>query len=418
MDPKRNLATQPWMTAPPVRAVMAALAAGGEARFVGGCVRDAVLCREVHDVDIATHLPPERVTAALQAAGIKAVPTGIAHGTVTAVTGDQHFEITTLRRDVATDGRRAEVAFTDDWQEDAARRDFTFNAMSMTETGAVYDYFDGLEDLAAGRVRFVGDPETRIREDVLRVLRFFRFHAFYGRGAPDVGALAAARKLAPLTPGLSGERVWAELSRILMAPDPAAAFALMADNGVLAEVLPEATNFARLGALAVIEAAEGCDAASAPVRRLAAVLAADAEGAEAVAARLRLSRHGRQRLVHLAEHGATVAPDWTRADARRAIYRHGAAPYRDTVLISWAGEKAEGANHGTDAAYSALLEVGASFAPPAFPLGGADAQALGLAPGPGMGAALAAVEAWWLAEDFAPDRAACLDRLRAVIAGR
>ena len=191
----------------------------------------------------------------------------------------------------------------------------------------------------------------------------------------------------------------------------------MADNAVLADVLPEARNFARLGALAVIEAAEGGDTAAAPVRRLAAVLSVDADGAEQVAARLRLSRHGRQRLAHLAEHGATVASDWTRADARRAIYRYGAAPYRDMVLISWAGEKAEGANHGADAAYSALLEVGVSFTPPAFPLGGADAQALGLAPGPGTGAALAAVEAWWLAEDFVPDRAACLERLRAVVAG-
>jgi len=199
-----RLAPQPWMTAPETRAVVAALTADGtEVRFVGGCVRDALLGRPVKDVDIATPDRPQRVMELLARAGIRAIPTGIEHGTVTAVVGRTPFEITTLRRDVETYGRRAKVAFTDDWTADAARRDFTINALSCTPDGRLYDPFGGLADLRAGRVRFVGDPEARIREDVLRLLRFFRFYAHYGAAPPDPAALAACRALAPLLPGLA-----------------------------------------------------------------------------------------------------------------------------------------------------------------------------------------------------------------------
>jgi poly(A) polymerase len=411
------------MTAPATRAVMAALAPGGPPRFVGGCVRDA-LCgfARIGDIDIATPAPPQRVLDLLAAAAIRAIPTGIAHGTVTAVVGPAHFEITTLRRDVRTYGRHADVAFTDDWREDAARRDFTINAMSLSEEGELFDYFGGREDLVAGQVRFVGDPATRIREDVLRLLRFFRFHANYGKGDPDPAALAAAAEAAHLMPGLSGERVWAELSRILAAKDPAAALTLMERAGVLAHVLPHRLDgggrgIARLAALVVLETAEALADAPDPVRRLAAVLDNDVGTADATAERLKLSRDARVRLGRLVVAGTSIAADMQPAEARRVIYRDGAEPFRDCVLLSWAAERAEGrdAHSARDAAvaYGALLEVARIFVPPVFPLTGADATAAGLAPGPAMGEALRAVEDWWLARDFRPGRDDLLARLRA-----
>src|SRR5215510_13136350 len=231
MQSSDRLDPQPWMIAAETVAVMAALSsAGGEARFVGGCVRDALLGRPVTDVDIATHEPPERVMNLLSRAGIKAVPTGIKHGTVTAVIGRKHFEITTLRRDVETYGRHARVEYTNDWAADAARRDFTMNALFCSLDGTIYDPFGGLADLREHRVRFVGDAEARIREDVLRLLRFFRFYAHYGAPPPDAAALAACRALAPLLPTLSGERVCGETLKLLLAPEPASVFATMRDN--------------------------------------------------------------------------------------------------------------------------------------------------------------------------------------------
>lgn len=402
------------MTAQPTRAVMDALCAEAEARFVGGAVRDTIVGNtRIGDVDIATPLPPERVMGLLNAAGIKVVPTGLAHGTVTAVIDGAHFEITTLRRDVKTYGRHADVIFTDDWREDAARRDFTINAMSMTQAGEVFDYFTGRDDLAAGRVRFVGDAATRIREDVLRGLRFFRFHAYYGKGAPDRDALAAVGVAAHLIPTLSGERVWNELSRILVAPDPAGALESMAGVGVLAHVLVGARDIARLSALVGLEAANGLmpDA----VRRMAAVIETDRAGGEALAARLKLSRADRDRLISLIENRAFITPGWGAADARRAVYRIGRDRFRDALLIGWAQGLSAGADPDPGESYGFLMDVAIGFVPPTFPIGGADAVKLGLSPGPEMGAALAAVEGWWLEQDFAPDRNALLARLKGVM---
>ena len=223
-------------------AVLAALAASGDrARFVGGCVRDALAGRAVNDVDIATPTRPDRVIRLLEDAGIRALPTGLAHGTVTAAVDGAAIEVTTLRRDVATDGRRATVRFTDDWAADAARRDFTMNALYCDPDGTVHDHTGGLADLRAGRVRFVGSARRRIAEDALRMLRFFRFHAWYGAGPPDADALAACRELAPGLAGLAAERVWSELAKTLRAPEPAAAFASMEETGALAVVLGEAS---------------------------------------------------------------------------------------------------------------------------------------------------------------------------------
>lgn len=402
------------MTAPETGAVVGALTAdGAEVRFVGGCVRDAVIGRPVKDIDIATHDAPERVMALLAKAGITVVPTGLKHGTVTAVIGKAHFEITTLRRDVETFGRHATVAFTNDWAEDAARRDLTINALFCDPDGRLFDPCGGLADLKARRVRFVGDAETRIREDVLRLLRFFRFYAHYGTPPPDAEALAAARKLAPLLPTLSGERVRAETLKLLLAPDPAAVVALMRDDGVLAHFLPEGTNVARLAALVTVEGiapARLVPQADA-IRRLAALLDGGAPAAEAVARRLRLSNAERERLTALAA-GPWPAADPDGPARRRLLYQLGVERFRDATLYAWADALAGTAvadRYETEG-WIGLLAA-SEIAPPVFPLRGRDALELGLPAGPEVGRLIAAVEDWWIDGDFRADRAACLARL-------
>lgn len=408
MDP------QPWMSAAETRRVLDALTAGGAAvRFVGGCVRDTLLGRPVKDIDIATDAPPERVIELLEAAKIKAVPTGIEHGTVTAVAGGQPFEITTLRRDVETDGRRATVEFTDDWTADAARRDLTINALSLEPDGTLYDPFAGEADLRAGRVRFVGDPRRRIEEDVLRLLRWFRFYAHYGTPPPDAASLAACREMAPRLPGLSAERMRAELLHLLAAPDPATVVALMGEEGVLAHVLPEATETGRLQRLAANAAVLG--AAPDPVLRLAALLAVDARTARAVAERLRLSNAERDRLIAVAEADLDPSPAMEAGGWHEAVYRLGRRTVTDLAMIAWAG-----ADNGADDddGWRELLADIAAWKPSAFPLSGKDATAAGVEPGPEVGALLRAVEDWWIAGDFRADRAACLVRLEELVGGK
>ncbi|PWC32399.1 CCA tRNA nucleotidyltransferase [Azospirillum sp. TSO35-2] len=407
-----RLSPQPWMTAPESRAVFAALAAGGaDARFVGGCVRDAWLGRPVKDIDIATHAPPERVMELLAAAGIRCIPTGIAHGTVTALAGGKPYEITTLRRDVETFGRHARVEFTDDWVEDAARRDLTMNALSCTPDGAMFDPFGGLADLAAGRVRFVGEALRRIDEDVLRLLRFFRFHAHYGRGEPDAEALAACRAMAPRLPTLSGERVRGELFRLLTAPNAAMAWRLMMGQGVMVHLLPEATDTGRLERLIAIEhdLAQPDPIPPDPTRRLAAVLDSDRAGALRAADALRLSNHERDRLLALVEPPVAVAPALTTAEdrqaLRQALYRVGdAGLFGDLLLMAAAGRDGP----LTLPALRRALVVADDLPALRLPIAGRDLLALGLPRGPTIGDTLKRVEAWWIAEDFRPDRDACL----------
>lgn len=395
----------PWMAAPETRAVVAALTAGGRpVRFVGGCVRDALVGRPVSDVDLATPEPPPRVIDLLTAARIKAVPTGIEHGTVTAVVEHRPFEITTLRRDVETFGRHAVVAFTADWGEDAARRDFTINALSADPDGAVHDFFSGLADLAAGRVRFVGDAELRIREDVLRILRFFRFHAHYGRGAPDADGFAACRALASLLPGLSGERIAAELKRLLAAVDPAATIETMRAAGILAPILPELGDLARLRGMQALD----LPAARDPLVRLAAVLPDDAAVAGAVAERLRLSNDERDRLQVLASPPAGLWPARDERALRRALHRLGPATVRDLGLMA--------AARGDAALGQAAAEAAAAWTPVVLPVRGQDALDLGVAPGRQVGRLIEAVMAWWEENDYQPDRGACLEKLKALVA--
>lgn len=373
-----------FLAEPGLAAVMAALP---EARVVGGAVRDTLACRAVSEVDLATPSTPEQVTHALAVAGIRTVPTGLEHGTVTAVAGGRGIEITTLRRDVETDGRHAVVAFTADWRADATRRDFTINAMSMTPAGEVFDYFGGACDLRAGRVRFVGHPATRIAEDYLRILRFFRFFAGYGSGPADPAALAAIRAGAAGLANLSAERVWSELSRILAAPDPRAAVALMADVGVLAAVLSESADAARLARLVAAGAPPD------PVLRLAALLTGDAA---AMAMRLKLSTAERDRLVAL-RGGPVPEPQADEASLRRLLAEQDRAVLIDRTWLVGGGSPG----------YPELRARLAAIPHPVFPLEGRDVLALGVPESPLVGELLRQVRAWWRVGGCIADAAAC-----------
>ncbi|HKR19034.1 MAG TPA: CCA tRNA nucleotidyltransferase [Stellaceae bacterium] len=369
--------------------------ADAEPRFVGGAVRDALLGRPPREIDIATPLAPDAVMRHLTAAGIRAVPTGIAHGTITAAMPKRLFEITTLRRDVETDGRHAKVAFGVDWAADAQRRDFTMNALSLDMDGRLYDDVGGLVDLKAGRVRFVGDPATRIREDVLRLLRYYRFFAHYGKGAGDRAARAACRAAARLLPTLSAERITAEFLKLLAAPDPLPALRMMQADGVLKVLLPESSALSRLRRLVALESAAD------PIRRLAALIARDAGG---VAERFKLSGVQRDRLVALLAK-PTIALDADRAAQRRALYRWGPALYSDRVLLAATARPRPGR-------VSRLLRLAQGWKSPRFPLRGRDLLAAGVAPGPEIGVLLAALEAWWIKGDFRATAAQCRAELR------
>ncbi|WP_295168661.1 CCA tRNA nucleotidyltransferase [uncultured Brevundimonas sp.] len=378
---------QPWLESQATQAVMGALeAAGGAgcARFVGGCVRNSLLGQPVDDIDIATRLRPDQTMAALKAAGLKAVPTGVEHGTVTGVSERRPYEITTLRRDVETDGRRAVVAFTEDWAEDAARRDFRLNALYADAAGTVFDPTGGgLGDAAAGRIVFVGEAETRIREDYLRILRFFRFYAWYGRGEPDAAGLAACAALKGGMAQLSAERVSKEVLKLLAASDPRAAVRAMAETGVLAQVLPQAQPLALFEAI--------CDLTDDPVMRLSALLPADAAAAMEIASGLRLSNAVRDRLAAAVTDGPALSPTMSDAEARAAIYRLGRRAFEDRLM------RAEAAGGGDGARLRALA---ADWTPPKMPVGGRDLARLGLKPGPETGRVLKVFEDGWVADDF------------------
>lgn len=394
-----RLQGQDWLTASATRAVMAALAAAGGpdcARFVGGCVRNALIGAPIDDIDIATLLTPDAVVAALKAAGLRSVPTGIEHGTVTGLSEHQPFEITTLRRDVSTDGRRATVAFTTDWAEDAGRRDFRLNALYADAGGVILDPTGlGYDDALAGRIVFVGEPEGRIREDYLRILRFYRFYAWYGRGEPDAAAVAACAALAEGVEQLSAERVSKELLKLLAAPDPRHAVRLMDQAGVLGRVLPSTD-------LGLLEAMTGVS--SDPVLRLSALLPGDPARVAEVAGRLRLSNAQRERLVEAAS--GETQPELTVAQARAIIYRDGRQAFEDRVMRAWAA--------GGDAEASRrLLALAQAWSRPSLPVGGRDLARLGLKPGPETGRVLKAFEAGWIADDF-PDHGH-EERLRALL---
>lgn len=375
------------------------------ARLVGGCVRDLLAGREVADFDLAAPEPPEAIMQRLRACAIRVVPTGLAHGTVTAVIDDRPHEITTLRRDVETDGRHAVVAWTDDWQEDAARRDFTINAMSLDRAGHLHDYFGGAADLTAGRVRFVGRPGARIEEDALRILRFFRFQARYGSGEPDADAVAAIAARVPLLRQLSAERVWSELRRLLQSDMPSGAVRLMRTLGVLDAVLPGGGDPGRLEALLAVSAPNE------PVLRLAALACGPAPD---VAGRLRLSKLDAARLAAL-QCGPRPEPPQD-DDALRRLLADEAAPL--LCERSWLTQSQSVQAEETRQAWDTLRRRLLSIPAPVLPLSGDDAIAVGLPAGPAVGAALRVVGAWWRAGGCVADRAACLARLEQIAASR
>jgi poly(A) polymerase len=403
------------MVHPATVAVMTALrGAGGEdcARFVGGCVRDALLRRPVKDIDIATTLTPPSVIAALEAAGLRAVPTGIAHGTITAVAGGAPFEITTLRRDVETDGRRAVVAFTDDWAQDAARRDFRLNALYSDADGRLFDPTGhGVADAKAGAIVFVGDPETRIREDALRIARYFRFLAWFGRGEPDAAALEACAALAPLVETLSAERLGAEMLKLLAAEDPREALRLMDAAGVLRRLIPGDRSRDRLDALVRIETE--ILFADDPLLRLAALLPGDPTSGALAAQRLRLSNAQRERLTAALGTEPPLTSWMSPRATRRAVYALGAEAFCDRVMLAWASADRPAAA----VQWRALLAMGRSWAPPSLPLSGDEVAAAGVPRGPLIGAVLREVEAWWIDHDFIDDKLSIMERLKAVAQG-
>ncbi|MXP65132.1 CCA tRNA nucleotidyltransferase [Roseomonas sp. M0104] len=390
--PADRIAPPTWLRTGAPAAVLAALPG---ARAVGGAVRDTLAGRPVHDVDVAAALPPEAIAERLRAAGLKVFETGLQHGTVTAVLQHEPVEVTSLRRDLATDGRHATVAWTDDWREDAARRDFTINALSLDAEGRLWDYFAGRADLAAGKVRFVGDPATRLAEDYLRVLRFFRFQARYGRGEPDPAALVAIRAAVPGMARLSAERVWMELKRLLEAPAIVPALLLMRDCGVLDAMLPEAGDIAPLGRLA---------APPEPVLRLSVLLGGGPpEKGEAVSRRLRFSGEESKRLRALLT-TPPPAPDLDGGALRRWLADTLPAAATDAA---WAAEALDGQDR------CALRARIAAMPRPVFPLQGRDALALGIPPGPAVGRALAEVRRWWWEGGCTATAAACHAELRA-----
>ncbi|USQ96483.1 CCA tRNA nucleotidyltransferase [Caulobacter sp. RL271] len=405
----------PWMTLPKTQAVIAALEARGGpgcARFVGGCVRNTLMGKPIDDIDIATTLTPDAVIAALEQAGLRAIPTGIDHGTVTALSAGRPYEITTLRKDVETDGRRAVVAFTDDWSEDAQRRDFRFNTLYVDAEGRLYDPTgEGVSDARDGKVVFVGDPMTRIREDYLRILRFFRFQAWYGRGEADPAALAACEALRDRLLGGTAERLQKELMKMLAAEDPRSAFRLMAATGVLPTILPSVESLARFEALVAIETEQLFEID--PVLRLAALIPDDAEAAGRLAERLRLPNAVRDRVVEAVGQEPRIVSWMSPREARRAVYALGQGAFSDRIKLAWAGSGRD----STAPQWRALLALAETWTPPAFPLSGEEILKAGVPKGPMVGEVRREIELWWIDQDFIEDKFSAIERLKAVAQG-
>jgi poly(A) polymerase len=396
-----SLADAAWLTSPPLARLMTVLNRDGEeARAIGGAVRDALLGRQPGEIDIATTAPPPEVIRRVETAGFKAVPTGIEHGTITVVIESRPFEVTTLREDVETFGRRAVVRFGRDWRADAERRDFTINALSVSPGGTVYDYVGGLADLAAHRVRFIGDPATRIAEDYLRILRFFRFHAAYGEGLPDAAGLHAAIVARQGLEMLSRERVRMELMKLLSAPHVVPTAWVMAEAGILGPVLGGVPLPASLDKLVKLEAA--LSVPRNPVRALGAVGVQIAEDAERLGRRLRLSNAEHERLAAMADGWWRITPALGAKGARALLYRIGSERFTDRVLLAWTHARADLA----DPAWRAFATVPAGWTAPVFPLKAAHFIKRGLQKGPGLGRAIRTAEEAWIAADFPSDAAA------------
>ncbi len=399
MTEARVLDNAPWLRSGPAARVLALLNEDGtEARVVGGAVRNALLGLPVGDIDIATTALPDEVMRRAKRAGIKSVPTGVEHGTVTLVVDAQPFEVTTLREDVETFGRKAKVVFGRDWARDAERRDFTVNGLSVDAKGVVHDHVGGLADIAARRVRFIGDPDRRITEDYLRILRFFRIHAAYGEGEPDrAGYLACIAGRAGLA-ALSAERMRMEVLKLMVAKGAAGATEAMADGGLLQEIFGGVTYRGPFAAMIAIEDALGVEPSA--MHRLGALAVAVTEDARRLATRLRLSNNEAKMLDSMGNRWWRLA-GMDEARARRLLYRLGVDRYRDRLMLAWARADAD-ANSTFWRELAALPE---HWAAPKFPLKAAEFVARGIAEGPALGHVLTLAEDAWLAAGFPLDEA-------------
>ena len=403
-----------WLTDSDMQRLLSALSRDGEAaRFAGGAVRDAMLGEAGGDIDIATTTLPDETIRRAEAAGFRTVPTGIDHGTITVLVHGRPVEVTTLRADVDTDGRHARVAFGRGWQADAERRDFTINGLYAEADGTVVDFVGGVDDLQTRTVRFIGDPDRRIREDYLRILRFFRFFARFGTGRPDADGLRACARLKDGLDRLSAERVWAELKKTLAVADPSRALLWMRQAGVLTRVLPESEKWG-------IDAIQGLVAADRdlgwtpdPLLRIAAIVPPDAERMKALAERLRLSKAEAERLVGWAQAPAPK-PETSEAALARQLYATGAAGTIDRLRLALAAARAKAMMDTSvliqAGGFARQLAFAEGWKRPTFPVGGEEMKTLGVPPGPEMGARLAALERDWIASGFALDRAELLRR--------
>jgi len=400
MSDARVLDDAPWLRSGPAARVLTLLNGHGEeARVVGGAVRNALLHIPIGDLDIATTALPAEVIRRAKAAGIKSVPTGIEHGTVTLVVDAQPFEITTLREDTETFGRKARVAFGRDWIVDARRRDFTINGLSVDAAGLVHDHVGGLADIAAKRVRFIGDPDQRIAEDYLRILRFFRIHAAFGAGEPDrAGYLACIRGRAGLA-SLSAERLRMEMVKLVIADGAAGAITAMSDGGLLLSIIGGVAYPGPFAAMIAAERALGLKPD--PVRRLGALAVAVTEDARRVATRLRLSNAETKALDAMGHRWWRLA-GMDEATARRRLYRLGADRYRDRLMLAWA----RAGENSSSTPWRELVTLPERWSAPKFPLRAADFVARGIAEGPALGQVLALAEDAWLAANFPLDGAA------------
>jgi len=407
----RSLAETPWLSTTAVQSVFAALEQdGAEARIVGGAVRDALLGVPVADIDFATTATPDIVSAQSKAAGFKVVPTGIEHGTLTVLAHGNKYEVTTLRQDIETDGRRAIVRFGRDWIADARRRDFTVNALSIDAKGTLYDPLGGYEDMLAGRIRFVGEPGKRIAEDRLRILRFFRFHAQYGKGDPDGEGLAAAIRARGALRDLSAERIGQEMRRIAVARGALKTVATMQDSGILPIVLG---GVGYIGALRRLQEFEiSVDMTPAVALRLAAIGCRVEEDVLRLAGRMRLANATRDRMRKAITAINKIGPRPQQKAARRALYRLGEEGYRDGLALAYAWSQAP----DDSAPLRELYALPDEWSVPSFPLGGRDVLGGTSLRGPSVGALLREIEDWWIENDFVADEPALRHRLRQLIA--
>ena len=397
-----------WLSMPALQTLLAALSADDEeARIVGGAVRNACLGRAVSDIDIATTTLPDATIARAQAAGFRVVPTGIAHGTVTVIAAERSFEVTTLRRDIETDGRHAIVHFGRDWQADADRRDFTINGLYARADGTIVDLVGGFDDMASQTLRFIGDAARRIEEDYLRILRFFRFFAWYGDGRPDADGIRACTRLKDGLDGLSPERVWQELRKLLGAPDPSRALLWMRQTGVLTKVLPETERWGIDAIHPLVEAERDLGWAPDPLLRLAALVPPDAARLTEMARRLRFSNADRDRLVAFA-HAEPVPAEESDAAFRSRLYFGDRTAIMDRLRlgVSLGRRKAAGTAGGFDMVARLNRHLGAAerFDPPTFPVAGADLKAVGVEQGPAMGEALERLRRIWADSGFVMSR--------------